>query len=305
MKKTIDLNTTELIDIMTKSSKLDDLTVRDLVTMFANPDHDGIHIECDGKTVTLKISADVWNEKWQTAKDNAITFPQEIHEEIRALKEAFPESYVNGRGEMIIEPHANQYFIIEGCKTKEDIKAKVLEWLSRGACKTEPYETPKRNAEFRQYMKDGVNTYLGTNFTQNELMAIYTYLGNCVNHQKTLNFIRSGYDFSVLEEKAVATGFCKSESYTDLRTLPDGQRFHVNNGDWTGYVFSKDGEKYMHIDAIDENYKLTGNEDLNITLIKNREWQNPLLCDIEDPIEPADNIDEDMEIDDDEEELDQ
>lgn len=296
MKKTIDLNTAELIDIMTKSSKLDDLTVCDLVTMFANPDHDGIHIECDGKTVTLKISADVWNEKWRTAKDNTITFPQEIRKEICALKEAFPESYVNDRGEMIVEPHANQYFIIEGCETKEDVKAKVLEWLSRGACKTEPYETPKRNAEFRQYMKDGVNAYLGTSFTQNELMAIYTYLGNCVNHQKTLNFIRSGYDFSVLEEKAVATGFYKSESYTDLRTLPDGQRFHVENGDWTGYVFSKDGEKYMHVDATCRDWKLSGNEGLIITFIKNREWQNPEFCDIEDPVELEDEYDEDMEI---------
>lgn len=296
MKKTIDLNTAELINIMTKSSKLDDLTVCDLVTMFANPDHDGIHIECDGKTVTLKISEDVWNEKWRTAKDNTITFPQEMREEVYALKEAFPKSYVNDRGEMIIEPHANQYFIIEGCETKEDVKAKVLEWLSRGACKTEPYETPKRNAEFRQYMKDGVNAYLGANFTQNELMAIYTYLGNCVNHQRTLNFIRSGYDFSVLEEKAVATGFYKSESYTDLRTLPDGQRFHVENGDWTGYVFSKDGEKYIHVDATCRDWKLNGNEELNITLIKNREWQNPEFCDIEDPVELEDEYNEDMEI---------
>lgn len=296
MKKTIDLNTAELIDIMTKSSKLDDLTVCDLVTMFANPDHDGIYIECDGKTVTLKIAADVWNEKWRTAKDNAITFPREIREEIYALKEAFPKSYVNDHGEMIVEPHANQYFIIEGCETKEDIKAKVLEWLSRGACKTEPYETPKRNAEFRQYMKDGVNAYLGTDFTQNELMAIYTYLGNCVNHQRTLNFIRSGYNFSVLEEKAVATGFYKSESYTDLRTLPDGQRFHVENGDWTGYVFSKDGEKYVHVDATCREWKLNGNEELNITLIKNREWQNPEFCDIEDPVELEDEYDEDEEL---------
>ena len=295
MKKTIDLNTAELIDIMTKSSKLDDLTVCDLVTMFANPDHDGIHVECDGKTVTLKISADVWNEKWQTAKDNApITFPQEIREEVYALKKAFPKSYINDCGEMIIEPHANQYFIIENCETKEDVKAKVLEWLSRGACKTEPYESPKRNAEFRQYMKDGVNAYLGTDFTQNELMTVYTYLGNCVNHQRTLNFIRSGYDFSVLEEKAVATGF--SESYTDLRTLPDGQRFHVENGDWTGYVFSKDGEKYIHVDATCREWKLSGNERLNITLIKSREWQNPEFFDIEDPVELEDEYNEDEEI---------
>ena len=52
------------------------------------------------------------------------------------------------------------------------------------------------------------------------------------------------------------------EIYTDLRTLKDGTKFYVENGDWTGYVFSKNGEKHIHIDAINTDRKVTGNEDL-------------------------------------------
>lgn len=58
-----------------------------------------------------------------------------------------------------------------------------------------------------------------------------------------------------------------NRKYTDLRTLEDGTKFHVENGMWNGYVFSKNGIKYMHIIATDRDYKLTGNEELIITII--------------------------------------
>lgn len=56
--------------------------------------------------------------------------------------------------------------------------------------------------------------------------------------------------------------------YIDLRTLEDGTRFHVINGEWTGYVFSQDNEKHIHIDATNKDKKLNGNEDLIIKIIK-------------------------------------
>ena len=60
---------------------------------------------------------------------------------------------------------------------------------------------------------------------------------------------------------------CEFEPYTDLRTLPDGTHFEVVNGLWTGYVFERDGQKYMHIDDLEEDHKLTGKEDLIIDII--------------------------------------
>lgn len=56
------------------------------------------------------------------------------------------------------------------------------------------------------------------------------------------------------------------DKYTDLRELSDGTRFLVINGDWTGYVHSINGEKYMHIDKNNRDIKLTGKEDLIIRI---------------------------------------
>lgn len=58
------------------------------------------------------------------------------------------------------------------------------------------------NLEFIAHPHHRVNSYfcLGNCETEEEISEIYTYLGNCVNHPKTLKFIRSGYDMSVLYE---------------------------------------------------------------------------------------------------------
>ena len=37
-------------------------------------------------------------------------------------------------------------------------------------------------------------------FTEDEMMEIYTYLGNACHHQKTIAFVKSGYDMKVLKE---------------------------------------------------------------------------------------------------------
>ena len=57
----------------------------------------------------------------------------------------FPRSFINPNGEFIAHPIANQYFILRDCKSELDVKCKVLEWFSRGAYKTEPYGTKKKN----------------------------------------------------------------------------------------------------------------------------------------------------------------
>lgn len=117
--------------------------------------------------------------------------------EIRLLN-SFPKSFVNEYGEFIAHGKANEYFILKGCACDLDIKCKVLEWLSRAAYKTEPYKSRKSNEAFHDFMLSGINKFLGTKFTQEEMRGIYTKLGNCANHNKTIVFIESGYDFAVL-----------------------------------------------------------------------------------------------------------
>lgn len=120
---------------------------------------------------------------------------------IQRLMSCFPRSYINQHGEFITHEIANEYFILKNCENELDVKCKVIEWFSRGAYKAEPYGTRKKNNEFHKFMLDGINKFLGTKFTENDMELIYTYLGNAVDHELTIKFICSGYDLEVLKEK--------------------------------------------------------------------------------------------------------
>lgn len=123
----------------------------------------------------------------------------ELQECRQALLSSFPGSFINERDEFIAHPRTNQYICLGNCKTPQDIECKVLEWLSRPAHKTAPYSKEWRNRKFQEFMRKGVNSFLGTNFSELEMSDIYSALGNAIRHQKTIRFIESGYDFSVLK----------------------------------------------------------------------------------------------------------
>lgn len=109
------------------------------------------------------------------------------------LREAFPKFFVNQNYEIIIYPARNIYFLLDGVETELELKAKILEWLSREACKSISRQSQK-------YHLNGINAFLGTTFTLGDMELIYTYLGNRCNHEKTIRFIESKYDLSVLQE---------------------------------------------------------------------------------------------------------
>ena len=120
----------------------------------------------------------------------------------RRLARAFPESYINTNLEFIAHEEANEYFRLEDCECEFDVKCKVLEWLSRGAYKTCPFNSNLKNEKFHNFMLNGINDYLGTDFTEDDIETIYTYLGNRVNHALTVEFVNSGYDMNVLFERS-------------------------------------------------------------------------------------------------------
>lgn len=99
--------------------------------------------------------------------------------------------------EFLANEKSNAYFIIGNCQTKEDVDCKVLEWLSRYAYKATPYQSKSSNDNFHESMLKGINNYLDTDFDKEDIEIIYTYLGNCYNHEKTLEFVRSGFDMDI------------------------------------------------------------------------------------------------------------
>lgn len=125
----------------------------------------------------------------------------DMQEARQALREAFPGSYINAKHEFIAEARSNQYFMLNDCEYPEDIECKVLEWLSRAASKGAPFNQEWRNCRFRKFMLDGMNNFLDTSFSEEEMGEIYTYLGNACNHRKTKQFVESGFDMKVLKEE--------------------------------------------------------------------------------------------------------
>ena len=118
----------------------------------------------------------------------------------KKLARAFHGSFINTALEFIAHKEANEYFRLEDCENEFDVKCKVLEWLSRGAHKTCPFNSNIKNERFHNFMLNGINDFLGTDFTEDDIEIIYTYLGNRCNHERTVKFVNSGYDMSIFPQ---------------------------------------------------------------------------------------------------------
>lgn len=71
--------------------------------------------------------------------------------------------------------------------------AEVIESVSRFAFKAFTKPLCKEHL-------DGINKLLDTHFTPEEIEYIYTNLGNGINHELCMKFVKSGYDLKVIEE---------------------------------------------------------------------------------------------------------
>lgn len=116
---------------------------------------------------------------------------------------AFPNAIINRNLEFIADPNrrVNSYFRLDNCDNRMDVRCKVLEYLSREAYKSQHYNVKWRNDMVHEYHRQGINAFLGTNFSHDDMEIIYTYLGNGVNRSKTLAFIHSGYKLAILKRR--------------------------------------------------------------------------------------------------------
>lgn len=127
------------------------------------------------------------------------------------LREAYPMCLSNGgrmvsdTGKVILVPkrgiYCDCYFsLAHDCESKLDVQCKVIEWLSRAACKTH-WIGRQGDDLIHKYILRGINAYFGTNFSPKDMETIYGELGYGVNHELTIRFIESKFDMNVLGEK--------------------------------------------------------------------------------------------------------
>ena len=112
---------------------------------------------------------------------------------IMRLMRCFPGGFINHHIEFIAHKYSNSYFCLTTCETEMDVKCKVLEYFSRAAYKAQPYVSEKKNRDFNAFMLKGINDFLGTRFTEDDMDAIYTHLGNSIRRKDTIEFIEGGY----------------------------------------------------------------------------------------------------------------
>lgn len=124
---------------------------------------------------------------------------ENIKEYVKDLLELFPNSFINEEQEFIAEPRTNLYFLLSNCNSLLDIKCKILEWFSRDAFKSRPFRSDLQNKEYQDNIREKINEFLGTDFTRDEMMDIYTMLGNNINRKLCIEFIESGYNMKLLE----------------------------------------------------------------------------------------------------------
>lgn len=109
--------------------------------------------------------------------------------ELKLLK-SFPGSFISDNGEFIPEKSGVACFNLENCESSGEIKCKVLEWCSRAAFKSEPYDKKRENDKLHKFVLDGINDFLDTD------------LGNGCNRPLCEEFVMSGYDMEVLKVKS-------------------------------------------------------------------------------------------------------
>lgn len=117
--------------------------------------------------------------------------------ELKLLK-SFPGSFINDRGEFNPEKSGIACFNLADCKDDTEIKCKVLEWCSRAAFKSGPYKRKLLNDRLHHFILLGINAFLETDFSLEDIELIYTKLGNNCNRPLCEKFVMSGYDMEVL-----------------------------------------------------------------------------------------------------------
>lgn len=133
--------------------------------------------------------------------DQKMTEIAKYNEILCDLQTAFPESFVKyNTQEFIAYPETNAYFSIKNCVDRIDFECKVIEFLSREAFKSEPFYSERKNERYHKQMLDGINKFMGTEYTEDDMEIIYQKFGNGVRHEELREWLENGGDvFSISE----------------------------------------------------------------------------------------------------------
>ncbi len=118
--------------------------------------------------------------------------------EIFELMRLFPGSFINYHNELILDNRENIYFRLENVDTVEELKRKIIAWLSRTAAKG-PYK------KTRERFRSNINIFLKKEWEEEDFKLVYTHLGNDCNGELCKNFVKNDCDIQWLIEELKKT----------------------------------------------------------------------------------------------------
>lgn len=120
---------------------------------------------------------------------------------VRRCMYVFNGSYINRCNELILNQKTNLYMPLDGVNDEHEFIARLLEWCIRDAFKTQPYQYELRNKSYHEAIRNKINTYLKTDFNEQDAELIYQAIGNGINHKLALEFVKNQYDLKMLEKE--------------------------------------------------------------------------------------------------------
>lgn len=85
------------------------------------------------------------------------------------------------------------------CDEIEVVSVRLRQAGKRRLCQCVPLKERALNL-VKEAITNGINKLLDTKFTPEDMEYIYTNLGNGINHELCMKFVKSGYDLKVIEE---------------------------------------------------------------------------------------------------------
>lgn len=104
--------------------------------------------------------------------------------------------YINRFGEMIVDNKTNIYFMLEGCRSLEDLEAKFVLVTCRPIGKGLEDKDAKR-------MLKRVNKYFSTCLTQEDMHTVYAELGYVSKLNEIKDFIKRGFPMGELKGEEI------------------------------------------------------------------------------------------------------
>ncbi len=112
----------------------------------------------------------------------------------------FEGSFINANNELILNNEFNIYIMLNDVNSDFDFMVKLCEWFSRDCSCALRYKSQSRLLEYYDDNIKKFNELCETNFTLGEMDMIYCRLGGGIQHQLAKQFVKSGFDLSLLEE---------------------------------------------------------------------------------------------------------